>query len=220
MFHRNKGRSIVALAMIGALSACALGQPKAPRPDAYDLGPGAPRAPAASIRIPGTLMVADVASPPWLDTNAMYYRLAFADGAKVQAYAHSRWVASAPDMISARLRAKLAEVMSHGVVSPADGARGDTQLKVELDEFDHVFDSPAASRAVIRARATLIKRVDRAVIAQRAFLVEVPAATTAPGAVKAFSAAVDQLDSQIVDWVASALASPSAVPAGAPPKMR
>lgn len=219
MFHRNKGRSIVAFAIVSVLSGCAVGQPKAPPPDAYDLGPSASRAaPAGSI--PGTLMVADVASPPWLDTNAMYYRLAYADGAKVQAYAHSRWVASAPDMISARLRARLAEVMSHGVVAPSDGARGDTQLKVELDEFDHVFDSPAASRAVIRARATLIKRIDRGVIAQRAFLVDVPAATSAPGAVKAFSAAVDQLDAQIVDWVTASLTSRNAALTGAPPKMR
>lgn len=220
MINKNSRRCLTAFALAACLSGCAIGQQKTPSPDAFDLGPEPLRSAPASGKLPGTLMVSDVAAPPWLDTTSMFYRLAYIDGAKVQAYAHSRWVASAPDMITTRLRARLAEVMAQGAVTPSDGARGETQLKFELDEFDHVFDAPGSSKVVMRARGTLIKRLDRSVIAQRGFLVELPAAPNAPGAVKAFSSAVDQFSTQVVDWVSATIGSRNTAPTVLPGKPR
>ena len=102
MFPTMFRRALVPAALAGALllTACA-GTPAAPNA-LYDFG----LAPAASAgsRLPTALRVAEVSGPGWMDGNAIYYRLAYAQGQRTEAYAASRWVESPVSLFDARLR--------------------------------------------------------------------------------------------------------------------
>jgi ABC-type uncharacterized transport system auxiliary subunit len=58
-------------------------------------------------------------------------------------------------------------------------------LRVELRDFSQEFESREKSRAVLRARATLIATSGRALVAQHDFEVARPAASNAEAVVKA-----------------------------------
>ncbi len=86
----------------------------------------------------------------------------------------------------------------------AEGVKTDYLLRVELEEFSQVFDSPQASRGVAHARATLV-RGGRALAAQKNFVVEKPApGADAAGGAQALAAAADQLVGEILAWAAQA----------------
>lgn len=142
-----------------ALSACARG-PVLPPPLAYDFGPP-PDSPGANA-IPLSL---ELRLPPWLDTPAVHYRLAYQDGAQLAAYAQTRWVAPAGQLLSLRLRQHLAARIG----APC-------QLRIEVDEFVQVFDGPAESRGMLQGRMTLADK-QRKLLAERSFSVATPAAS-------------------------------------------
>jgi cholesterol transport system auxiliary component len=149
-------------------------------------------------------VVYDVNAPGWLDSPFIYYRLAYQDAARPQAYADSRWVGSPADLIGGRIRARLAAAGKGGVVHPADSTRASYALRVELDEFIQVFDAPGKSRAVVRLRASVLGK--NALIAQKSFGVERAAATPdAEGGVRALIAASDEALDQLVTWTVASL---------------
>jgi cholesterol transport system auxiliary component len=90
------------------------------------------------------------------------------------------------------------------VIHPADGTRASYALRIELDEFNQVFDAPGKSRAVVRLRATLLGKTS--LIAQRSFSAEREAASPdAEGGVRALIAASDEVLDQLVTWTVASL---------------
>ena len=168
----------------------------------YDFGPVPAGKPAQGLQQP--LLVYDVSAPGWLDSPSIYYRLAYQDATRPQAYADSRWVGSPAELIAARVRARLAAAGKGGVVYPADGTRANTALRLELAEFTQVFDAPGRSRAVVRMRASVLGK--NALVAQKSFSAERPAATPdAEGGVRALIAASDEVVDQLVAWTIASL---------------
>ena len=166
----------------------------------YDFG-NAPAAPA-SARLSPSLLIFDVATPAWMDTAAIHYRLAYQDATRPRPYAGSRWVMPPAALVTQRLRQRFASASSGGILVPADGVRAAYSLRVEIEEFAQVFDAPGSSRAVLRARASLLG--SRALVAQRTFSLERPATTPdAAGGVRALIATSDDLIAQLLDWTAA-----------------
>ena len=167
----------------------------------YDFG--LPRADSDSKpRLQQDLSVAEASAPAWMDSQGIYYRLAYEDAARPQAYAFSRWVMPPAALLTQRLRAAIAQASKAAVFTPADGVRGEYALRLELEEFSQVFDAADRSRAVVRLRASLIR--GRGVVAQQSFSVEQPAATpNAEGGVRALIAASDEAGTKLVDWLAA-----------------
>lgn len=160
----------------------------------YDLGP------AASVVTAGTgpaLKVLDVAAPDALDTDKFVYRLAYADAQRMAVYRDSRWTAPPAQLLTQRLRGALS---SRGaVLEGTDGVRAPT-LKVDLNEFEQVFDGQSQSYGAVTARATLMQ--DGKVLGQRTFVARAPSSTPdAVGGARALAAASDELVSQITAWV-------------------
>jgi cholesterol transport system auxiliary component len=183
------------------LGACQL--PGAPPPEAtFDFGlPYAAPVQAGSIR--GTILVPEVASPEWLDSPAIVYRLAYDDAARTRIYSRSRWAAPPPSLVTQRLRAAVALASGGLLVQPQDAVRADWVLRVDLEEFSQVFEVPDKSRAYVRMRATLIRATERGVVAQRTFGTERTAASAdAVGGAKALASGADELVDAIVAWVA------------------
>lgn len=196
-----RARPAVTLTALLILSACAIDRPESAVATEYDFGPPPSYAPGeASIR--GVVLVSSVRAPAWLDSDGIVYRLLYDGVAQPKSYAMSRWAAEPASLIAERLRSRLAAA-ARGVISPAFGARSDYTLRVELEDFSQYFKAPGQSRALLRARVTLLASDPRVLLAQRVFEIERAAEPNAPGAVKALADANEAFIDQLVPWIAA-----------------
>ncbi|HKX53607.1 MAG TPA: ABC-type transport auxiliary lipoprotein family protein [Nitrosospira sp.] len=155
-----------------------------------------------------SLLVADAVAPGWLDSTAIHYRLAYDDPTRFLAYRSSRWASTPAKLLTQRVRTRIAAVNEQGVMNTGEGTRADYTLRLDLEEFAQVFDTPSRSNAIVRLRASLVDRATRYVISQRSFGVELAAPTAnAAGAVKALTEASDQLIESLIGWLEQELAS-------------
>jgi cholesterol transport system auxiliary component len=126
----------------------------------------------------------------------MVYRLAYVDAQQPKRYANSVWTGVPAELLTRRLRAHFAVVAN--VVAEGDTV-GAPVIKVELEEFDQVFDSAQQSHVVIKLRATLVKT--GRLIGQRTFYAEQAAASPdAPGGAHALAALSEDVLTQLVQW--------------------
>ena len=192
----TRGALVVALLLMA--SACAFETPTSAVPKSYDFGPP-PSYTRSNPAIPGTVLVASVRAPAWLEDDAIHYRLLYEDPSRTQSYATSRWSAEPAALMTDRLRSRVAAI-AQGVVSPGYSARSDYTLRIELEDFSQHFAAPGQSTVMLRARATLLGSEARAIIAQRAFVVTRSAEPNAAGAVNALAAATDTFLEDLVKW--------------------
>ena len=196
--------SRVAVLLTALVAGCSLGPKATEQPASYDLGPPRQHTPG-NPAIATMLLVPEVVAPAWLAGNGIVYRLNYENQARAYAYAQSRWTAPPAALLTQRLLSRLAAA-SRGIVTGADGVRADHQLRVDLEDFSQSFDSPAASRVTLRARASLVDVTNRGMIAQRVFAIERTTATPdAAGAVQALAAASDELVEGLLAWTAESL---------------
>ena len=190
------------LALLAGLCAggCALGP--APVPIAvYDFGIETPK--RVPVRLQASLALDEVSAPSALQSSAIVYRLAYRDGAQVQPYSRARWAAPPAALIHQRLRQAFGDSAQRGVSALSDGVRSAFILRVELDSFVQVIESPDAARGMVRMRASLIDAGERSLRAQRTFEAERAAPSVdAPGAVRALSAATDAVIAELIEWTA------------------
>ncbi len=136
MTRWQKGRGLAAMLAL-VLAACAGGGGSRNPGHAYDLGIEAPtaRMPALELR--------EVRALQPFDGVAMYYRLAYQDGAEVAAFAHARWAAPPAELV----RRQLAR-------APRPGTPRCT-LDIEVQEFSQVFETKNGSLALFELLAEL-----------------------------------------------------------------
>lgn len=179
------------------LGGCALPE-RAPAPAAYDLGP-APQVTVSGTSLPALAL--RVQAAPLLKGQAMLYRLAYADAAEVRAYARARWAVPPAELLQQRLRQTLGARQM--LLAPGEGAA--RLLRLELEEFAQVFETPQRSVGQVRLRATLLQRTpagERA-LAQRSVEVQRAALSAdAPGGVHALAAATDAALEELMRWLA------------------
>ena len=187
-------RAALAALVAGSLLAACAGNQAALADIRYDLGP-APATSSTAGTLP-PLRVLDVSAPPPLDNDGFVYRVGYAS-LKSARYATSHWTMSPARLLTQRLRAALSSHVS--VLTGGDAVVAPT-LRVDLDQFEQVFDSETESSGVVSARATLIQ--DGKVIGQHTFLARAPASTPdAAGGARALAAASDELIGQIAAWL-------------------
>lgn len=193
-----KRRSFLAGTATLALAGCSLA-PATVQPALYDFGIEA--LPPIDAKLTARIALAHVSANSWLQTPAIVYRLAYRDPAQLHPYSLSRWAAPPADLITQRLRLALGRAGGNGFSMAADGIATDHLLRVHLEAFEQVVDSPASSRALARLAAS-IAGPERRLRAQRQFEAERPCASVdAPGSVHALTAATDALIAQIVSWL-------------------
>jgi cholesterol transport system auxiliary component len=177
--------------------------PQATVPAVYDFGPELTKRDKGD-RIGAIFLVPSVSAPTWLEGNGIVYRLLYEDGARPRVYSLSRWVSAPADMLTDRVRDRLADV-ARAVITSGYGAREDYVLRLELDNFSQQFEAPDRSRVLLRVRATLVEGANRTLLAQREFIVERPAEPNAAGAVKALSEGTNTFLEDLVKWVAESV---------------
>lgn len=188
------------------LTGCALPD-KAARPMSYDFGPGPLTTPPSDRRAPlPPLVLAEVQAGPALGSPAMLYRLLYADAQQLQPYALARWSMPPAELLRQRLADTLGQ--RRALLGPGDGAStstGMTTLRLTLEEFSQLFDSPQQSRGLLRLRATLSQAGPggEQLLAQRSVIVQRPAPSAdAAGGVRALSAATDAAAEELAAWLA------------------
>jgi cholesterol transport system auxiliary component len=186
-------KNVFILLVASLLGACVGGTRNAPPVVVYDFG-----LPAARLVADGTWsrLSLEVRSPSWFDSLNVDYRLAYDDPMKRREYAESRWAGAPGVLVAQRLQQQL------GTVNASGNMVADCLLRVELQEFSQVFDSPQESRGVLQASIGLMDR-NKQLIAERQVAVNKPAATAdAHGGVKALVEAGNELGQQLADWLA------------------
>jgi len=199
------------LASPGLWGACSL--KRAPRPPvaSYDFGSPQTATPAVTTRIAHVIVVQDPIAPLWLDSRDMHYRLAYDEPARLRRYASSRWALSPVQLVGALLRTRLGEATERGAAIRDYGLESDYWVRVELEEFNQVFDTAQTGRAQVRLKAALNERRGRRLLAQRAFAADAACPSpNAQGAVAGLRVASEQVVADVVDWVAKVIGETAA----------
>jgi cholesterol transport system auxiliary component len=194
-----------------ALGACSALPDKPLRATLYDFGPGLALAEAPASLPP--LALAEVDAPGLSDGGtAMLYRLAYADAQQLRPYTQARWSVPPAQLVGQRLRDALGQ--RRAVLTASDSAAlartagpAPRLLRLELQEWTQVFQSPTASTGLLRLRATLVQStpLGDTLLAQRSFSVQRPAPSAdAPGGVRALAAATDALAQALEAWLETA----------------
>jgi cholesterol transport system auxiliary component len=194
--HRwfSSSAALTTLLAFGVLAAGCAGNPAALADIRYDFGPANPPATAGTLP---AIKVLDVAASDGFESDKLIYRLSYADAQQTASYANSHWTVAPSQLLTQRLRTALT---SRGaVLTGSDGVRAPV-LKIDLSEFEQVFDSRSESHGAVTARATLIQ--GGKVIGQRTFVSRAPASSAdAAGGAQALATASDDLVAQIGAWL-------------------
>jgi cholesterol transport system auxiliary component len=179
------------------LTACATPQPPTLKA-VYDFGPvlnastSAPAVRNAAVALP------EIEANASLDSPALLYRLQYSNAQQLLPYAQARWSTSPAQLVRARVRDALA---AQGPVLSTEGV-APWVLRIELDEFSQLFESPTSSQGLVRLRASLLKNDQ--LTAQTTVLAKAPATSQdAAGGVRALTAATDDAVRQIAAWLAT-----------------
>jgi cholesterol transport system auxiliary component len=204
--HASIASRSVALAACGLLAlflmACTTPQPPAPKA-VYDFGPVlSAAAPPSSSAAPATRTAAvalpEIEASASLDSPSLLYRLQYSNAQQLLPYAQARWSSAPAQLVRARVRDALA---AQGPVLSTEGI-APWVLRIELDEFSQLFDTPTSSFGLVRLRASLLKNDQ--LTAQTTLIARAPAISQdAAGGVKALTAATDDAVRQLAAWLAT-----------------
>lgn len=162
-----------------------------PSPAVHDFGPlqtGAARRETASPTVV-------VEAPEWLRDQRIRYRLIYADPTQVRFYADDHWLAPPPALLAQRLLAA--------------GEGQPYRLRVQLTDFEQIFDARDRSRIVLSFHATALTSDNGRMVGERVFTFSRPTPTPdAAGAVTAFATAVNQAAGEVGAWLATLAAPP------------
>ena len=201
------------LSMALALGGCSALPDKPVRPTLYDFGPGSVVLVEPATRqatLPALALDDITTSGGALDNTALLYRLAYAEVQELRPYAQARWSTPPAQLVRQRLREQLSlrrpvfNARDSVAINRAEGAVLPLRLRLELEEFSHLFTAPDTSVGVIRLRATLVAVTasGEKFIGQRSVVVQRPAPTAdAAGGVRALTAATDAAIEEIDQWL-------------------
>lgn len=191
------------------LTACAALPDKPVRAVTYDFGPGA--VVAAPVPTSNTLQalppiaLAEIESSAALNSSGVLYRLMYFNSQELRPYAQARWSMPPAQLLRQRLSAQLGK--NRAVLNPGDGIAGSASpwaVRLELDEFSHLFESTTASSGLLRLRATVVQPAVQGekLLGQRTFVVQRPAPSAdVAGGVQALAAASDAVVLEIDQWL-------------------
>ena len=116
-------------------------------------------------------------------------------------YAQARWSMPPAQLVRQPLREQLSQ--QRVVLNPGEGPSAYI-LRLELEEFTQVFETPERSVGLVRLRATLLENAGgrERLVAQRRFSAQrLAPSPDAPGGVRALTAATDAAVEEIAQWL-------------------
>ncbi|WP_092130038.1 ABC-type transport auxiliary lipoprotein family protein [Polaromonas sp. YR568] len=201
--------------LIFLLTGCSGLPDKPTRATMYDFGPGALATQPTTRQAPLPPLALDDVSTSGgaLDNMAVLYRLGYADAQQLKPYSQARWSMPPAQLVRQRVREQLGQrraVFSAGASVALNRSQNATLpllLRLDLEEFSHLFTAPNASVGLIRLRATLLEitPAGEKLVGQRNVIVQRPAPSSdAPGGVQALTAATDAAIEELDQWLQQA----------------
>ena len=210
----NRLRTSGGTALLATLivSGCAALPDKPLRAVSYDFGPGVVAASAvqtsnASTALP-PIALAEIDSSAALNSGAVLYRLMYFNAQELRPYAQARWSMPPAQLLRQRVSAQLGK--NRAVLSPGDaiagsaGSTGPWAVRLELEEFSHLFESTTVSTGLLRLRATAVQPTAQGekLLGQRTFVIQRPAPSAdVAGGVRALTAASDAVVLEVDQWL-------------------
>ncbi|MEZ0307555.1 MAG: ABC-type transport auxiliary lipoprotein family protein [Ramlibacter sp.] len=199
---------LAGVVLAAVLAGCSALPDKPVRATLYDFGPAVGAPPATPPTMPA-IVLSEIEALGALDGSAILYRLGYADDHQLRPYAQARWSAPPPQLVRQRLRLQLGRdraVLDLGdsVALARTGGAVPRIMRIDLEEFSHLFESQTQSWGLLRLRVTLMENTPggEKLLAQRNFVVRKPAPTPdAPGGVRALAAATDAAAVDIAQWL-------------------
>ncbi|MEZ0232725.1 MAG: hypothetical protein ACAH12_07780 [Methylophilaceae bacterium] len=149
-------RYLILLIITSLLSAClSINADKQAKsgPVLYDFGLPSM---ASKETVTSQLAIDAITAVDALNNNRIRYRLNYKNPAQVLTYTESRWTTAPAQLLSLQLRS---------LVKTSETPLSNCNLKIELDTFDHIFDSPTKSSAIVQMNAILIEKKSRKILA-------------------------------------------------------
>lgn len=185
-------RKLLPVMGVCMLAACGSLPKAAATYSVHDFGP----LDSAAMRpVPFPIRNLEVVPAPWLASNAIQYRLTYAQPTRRQFFLESRWAAQPAQLMEVAIKRSM---KANQTAVATSGCR----LRIELDEFAQVFDAEGMSRGVVEARAVLLAPRTDQLIASQGFAITRPARSAdAVGGVVALREGVLQLNGELLDWL-------------------
>ena len=205
----NALRLAVSVACLWLAGCSVLPKPPA-QPVRYDFGPEPVAAAPASQAQRPAIALAEVEAPGLRDSEtSVLYRLAYADAQVVRPYQLARWTRPPVQLVQQRLSSGLGRdravlLGGDGTAQPKVQGQSPAVLKVELEEFSHVFLSAQESVGLVRLRASLVDRQPQGdvLLGQTTFIAQQPAAgADAASGVRALTQATDKVVADMQAWL-------------------
>lgn len=180
------------VAMVGAVmsvtTACGVFPDRPAQPAVHDFGLAEGFSSVSSSRAMALVWSnVTVTAPAWLQNENICYRLLYADPTRVRYYARDRWLAAPNALLAHRL-------------SMAGGGGG-WRLRIELLEFEQIFDSPQNARVILTFHALAQRSAEEDAVAEKIFRFSLPSPTAdAQGAVTASVGLVDEAVKSLQNW--------------------
>lgn len=194
-------KHLLPFAFVMALLTSACGT--APRESAttYDFGMLPPQPAMPQVASLPPLVISNVTAPDRLATPDINFRLAYTDSQQPRSYAFSQWSMPPAKLFEERLKSHIGQAGGE-VLSGSTGISGLPELRIEIEDFSHIFETPEQSHAHVVARVAAID--GRKLISQKTFRQKVPApSTNAEGGAKALAQASDAMIADILRWLSS-----------------
>jgi cholesterol transport system auxiliary component len=171
---------------------------KRPQAELFDMGVATP---ATGMPALPPMALAEVNTPEWLDSPAIFYRLAYDSARQPRPYANSRWSMPPAQLFAQRLKSRTSQA-GGTLLSASDGAAGLPVLHLDADEISQVFDSAERSSGMVAMRLSVLN--GRRLLGQKSFVRRMPAPSAdAAGGVEAIAAASDAVIADMLQWLAS-----------------
>lgn len=201
-------------ALAVALGGCSALPSSSSQPTRFDLGAMPQAAPiqpggVAEVAFPVIAMDDIQAVVQSENSTVVLYRLPYADGQSLHAYAYARWSQPPAVLVQQRIREIVGRdrtVLSAegGALPPMVQGKPVPVLQLSVEEFAQQFSSAQNSEGVVRLRATVVqpRRGGDQLLGQRIFTAREPAkSANAAGGVGALAQAVHQVGEQMRQWL-------------------
>ena len=176
---------VFALSLV--LSACSVLPDRPPSPALHDFGLGERASSGHAEAAPWMGVTVD--APEWLQSENIRYRLLYSEPTRVRFYSQDRWIAPPPALLAQRL-------------SLCGGGKGHG-LKINVLEFEQVFDGPRQARMILAFRALAYRPGEEAAIAEKLFrFARSTPSADAQGAVTAAHGLVEEAAKSLEGWLA------------------
>jgi cholesterol transport system auxiliary component len=193
-------RALALLALALVLAGCAATRGNEPNVS-YDFGPLPVAASTSTTHSVPILVVTDAVGPQALDSQAMLYRLLYADPLQARAYANNRWSSTPLQLLTQRFKTRIAQA-GIKVLAVTDATSSVLLMRIEVDDFSHVFETPANNHGQLVLRASIFQ--GHKLIDQKTFSAKVASSSAdAAGGTRALATAADNVARDILLWLAA-----------------